>query len=135
MKIILDTNIWISFLLGKKLAILSEILKNDEIQIYSSKQLLREIMEVAKRPKFHNKISIQSIDYLFKLINVKCKYIDDNSPVSISVRDKKDIFILSMAQNVYPDYIITGDKDLLVIKKYNNTEIITFNEFIKILNL
>ena len=34
MKVILDTNIWISFLLGKRLTILREIIQLEEVDIY-----------------------------------------------------------------------------------------------------
>ena len=63
MKVILDTNIWISFLLGK--------------------------------------IGFQAIVNLFELIHAKCKVINGYS-----------------------------DKDLLVLKNHQNTLIITFAEFI-----
>ena len=36
MKVILDTNIWISFLLGKRLTILREIIQLEEVDIYVS---------------------------------------------------------------------------------------------------
>ena len=40
MKVILDTNIWISFLLGKRLTILREIIEMEEVEIYVSDALL-----------------------------------------------------------------------------------------------
>ena len=49
MKILIDTNIWISFLLGKRLAFLKKIFENNKIIIYISEPLLDEIKEVANR--------------------------------------------------------------------------------------
>ena len=52
MKVILDTNIWISFLLGKRLTILREIVEMEEVEIYVSDDLLAELREVVFRPKY-----------------------------------------------------------------------------------
>lgn len=44
-------------------------------------------------------------------------------------RDIKDNFILEMAVNGKVDYIITGDKDLLIMSPYKGINIITYKEF------
>ena len=92
MKVILDTNIWISFLLGK--------------------------------------IGFQAIVNLFELIHSKCKVINGYSDAESAIRDIKDLYLLSMAESIPADYLVTGDKDLLVLKNHQNTLIITFAEFI-----
>lgn len=92
MKVILDTNIWISFLLGK--------------------------------------IGFQAIVNLFELIHAKCKVINGYSDAESAIRDIKDLYLLSMAESIPADYLVTGDKDLLVLKNHQNTLIITFAEFI-----
>ena len=92
MKVILDTNIWISFRLGK--------------------------------------IGFQAIVNLFELIHAKCKVINGYSDAESAIRDIKDLYLLSMAESIPADYLVTGDKDLLVLKNHQNTLIITFAEFI-----
>ena len=79
MKVILDTNIWISFLLGKRLSILRDIVDMEGVDIYVSDELLSELRSVAFRPKFLGKIEFQSILNLFELINAKCKMIEGYS--------------------------------------------------------
>ena len=34
------------------------------------------------------------------------------------------------ADEIEADYIITGDKDLLILQTHNQTKIVTYNEFI-----
>ena len=46
-------------------------------------------------------------------------------------RDKKDNFLLNLAKDSEADYLITGDKDLLILEKFENTKILTFSEFIE----
>ncbi|MDR2683088.1 MAG: putative toxin-antitoxin system toxin component, PIN family [Dysgonamonadaceae bacterium] len=47
-------------------------------------------------------------------------------------RDPKDNFLLSLAQTVQADFLITGDNDLLVLKHHLGTVIISFNDFISL---
>lgn len=44
-------------------------------------------------------------------------------------RDEKDNFLLALAKDSKADYLITGDADLLTIKKFEHTEILTYIEF------
>ena len=132
MKVILDTNIWISFLLGKRLSILKEIVEMEELDIYVSDHLIAELKDVAFRPKFSGKISLDSILNLFELINAKCKFINGYPNIESTLRDIKDLYLLSMAESIPADYLVTGDNDLLVLKNYLSTRIVTFSEFIDI---
>lgn len=45
------------------------------------------------------------------------------------VRDKNDLYLLSFADTVSADFIITGDKDLLSLQCHNQTKILTYKEF------
>jgi uncharacterized protein len=58
-KAIIDTNLWVSFLIGKQLASLKSLLVEGTIQPVFSQQLLDEITIVTQRPKlksiFHRK--------------------------------------------------------------------------------
>jgi putative PIN family toxin of toxin-antitoxin system len=54
----------------------------------------------------------------------------EEAPIRKSAcRDKKDLHILGLAEKMRPDFIITGDTDLLVLKKYRKTSIVTPREF------
>ena len=44
-------------------------------------------------------------------------------------RDPNDNFLLSLAKDGQADFLITGDKDLLVIQEFEGTRIVTFKEF------
>ena len=45
-------------------------------------------------------------------------------------RDPKDNFLLALAKDGKADYLITGDKDLLDLKKFGKTKIKTITNFI-----
>ena len=132
MKVILDTNIWISFLLGKRLSILREIVDLEGLDIYVSEELIKELRDVAFRPKFSGVIGLDSVVSLFELINAKCHFIHGYEDAESAIRDMKDLYLLSMAESIPADYIVTGDRDLLVLKNHKGTRIITFPEFVAI---
>ena len=53
-KVILDTNVWISFLIGKRVSVLKDLIINDSVRIIYCEQLITEIKEVTTRPKIKN---------------------------------------------------------------------------------
>lgn len=51
-RVIIYTNCWISFLIGKRLSALVDLLSNETIQLVICDELLEEIREVTTSPKF-----------------------------------------------------------------------------------
>lgn len=49
-------------------------------------------------------------------------------------RDPKDDYLLALAQEAKADYLLTGDKDLLVLEYIGKTQIITVSFFEEILS-
>lgn len=70
-RIIIDTNLWISFLLTKELSKMDSLLRSNQVKLLFSQELLEEFFEVANRPKFNRYISEQDIKNLLTKINTK----------------------------------------------------------------
>ena len=51
-KVIIDTNIWISYLIGFQLGDLTQLLSEGKIELVLSEQLRTEIIEVTRRKKW-----------------------------------------------------------------------------------
>lgn len=51
-RIILDTNLWISFLISKKLVAFDALVKQQKVKLIFSAERLKEFTDVANRPKF-----------------------------------------------------------------------------------
>jgi uncharacterized protein len=133
LRIIFDTNIWISFAIGKRLEYLAQILLNSPIKVYVSTELIGEFLEVVQRPKLKKFISNQRMIDTVNIMRLDATLTVIKSRVKHS-RDAKDDYLLALAKDVRADYLITGDKDLLVIEQYLRTKIITFNEFANLIN-
>jgi putative PIN family toxin of toxin-antitoxin system len=52
MRVVIDTNIWISFLIGQSLAGLSDAIIADRVEILFNEELFAELITVLQRPKF-----------------------------------------------------------------------------------
>ena len=130
MKIVIDTNLWISFLIGKKLSGLKNLLSNPNFTIYVCTELIEEIKKAISKPKIQKYLSTDDEKDLLELIDVFCIHIIVDKKATSPVRDAKDLFLLSLAETVQANYILTGDKDLLVLQTHNQTKIISISVFI-----
>jgi len=129
MKIIIDTNLWISFIIGKRLAVLSSLLTNSHISVFVCAELLKEIEDTSSKPRIRKYVGDKDVIDTFKLIEKYCNYAVINKTADSPVRDRKDLYLLSLADTVQADYILSGDKDLLELQSHNRTKIVTYNEF------
>jgi len=128
--IVLDTNIWLSFLISKNYSQIDEVLKKGDYRFAFSQELIEEFIEVANRPKFKNYFVKSDLLILLESIEEYADYIDVTTRLKLC-RDDKDNFLLSLSIDSKAKYLITGDKDLLDLKKIKGTEIITIAGFLK----
>jgi putative PIN family toxin of toxin-antitoxin system len=127
-RIILDTNLWISFLITKDFSKLDEIIFSKKSILIFSQELLEEFLEVVKRPKFRRYFTQSDIEELLETIDEYGEFIIVKSKIEIC-RDSKDNFLLSLAVDGKADFLLTGDQDLLMIEKIGKTNIKTISSF------
>ena len=129
-KIILDTNLWISFLISKKFNRIDELIENKKITLIFSDELIEEFVDVVSRPKFKKYFSKRDIEKILEYFDQFGELTKVTSDLKIC-RDEKDNFLLSLSVDSDADYLISGDKDLLVLEKIGETKIMTFTDFIE----
>jgi putative PIN family toxin of toxin-antitoxin system len=127
-RIILDTNLWISFLISKDFSKLDDIIFSKKAILIFSQELLDEFLAVAKRPKFRRFFTDDDIAEILETIDEFAEYVLVNSRIEVC-RDPKDNFLLSLSKDSNADYLLTGDKDLLELKIFEKTRIITISTF------
>ena len=129
-KIILDTNLWISFLISKKFSDIDSLIDNKKITLVFSEELITEFIDVVNRPKFDKYFSKKDIARILDLFDQYGQLTKVKSDINIC-RDKKDNFLLNLSIDSKADYLITGDNDLLILEKIKHTKIINFTDFLK----
>jgi len=128
-RVIIDTNLWISFLLTKDFSTFDNIIARNKLTLIFSQELVDEFVEVTQRDKFRKYFPLKDVENLLLKIKNRAIFITVTSDVSIC-RDVKDNFLLALAMDSNATHLITGDKDLLVLEKFGSTKILTMNEYL-----
>ncbi|MEK6781698.1 MAG: putative toxin-antitoxin system toxin component, PIN family [Bacteroidota bacterium] len=129
-RIIIDTNLWISFLITRDFKKLDEKINKRRIRIFFSLESIDEFLTVADRPKFRRYFSKADIEQLIDIFDVYGEVVEVKSKVEVC-RDHKDNFLLSLSRDSQANYLITGDKDLLDLKTFEGTKIIKMSDYLK----
>ena len=133
MRIVFDNNIWISFLIGKRLAALRPVFYRSDVEIYYCDELEKEFLEVAHRPKILKYVNEQQIERVHQLMVCICHHGAFNNVSTALVRDPKDIYLLALSDAIKADYLVSGDSDLLELNEYNQTKIVDFETILRLL--
>ena len=129
-RVIIDTNLWVSYLLTNNLSALDSLITDKKLTLIFSLELLEEFVEVARRAKFRKYFSLYEVERLLLTIRKIATFVVVTSEVSLC-RDAKDNFLLALAVDANATHLITGDKDLLILKEHENTRILTLTDYLK----
>jgi putative PIN family toxin of toxin-antitoxin system len=133
-RVVLDTNVLISALLFKgELSRIVGLWEKGKIVPVISKETFSELRTVLEYPKFS--LSRAEIDSLieheillfFEVVNV-------SKHVKGACRDPGDDKFISCALSANADGIVTGDKGLSDLRKYQSIKIIHASDFIKMVD-
>ena len=65
---IIDTNLWISFLIGKQLRELKNLLVTETVQVVIAEEILEEIILVTQRPKLQKYFTSDKVKELIQFL-------------------------------------------------------------------
>jgi len=129
LKVVFDTNIFISAFVipgSKAEAAYSHALKKD-FTLYSSVAILTETAQ-----KLREKFGWQQdkITSLLKAIT-KVATVIKSEPHLHHLADEPDNRVLECAEAVGADFIVTGDKHLLFLKHFQNSNVVRLSDFLR----
>jgi putative PIN family toxin of toxin-antitoxin system len=130
LRLVVDTNLWISYLIGVNSQQMDLLFGHPEVTLLVSATLLTELESVALRPKFKKYFDVDDLYRILNLITQICEVVDVTSSIS-ACRDEKDNFLLELSVDGGADHLITGDNDLLEMKRFESTVISTLSEFLQ----
>jgi len=135
MRIVLDTNVFVSYLFSRKNSPIYQIWQlwqKGEIIICYTPKTLAELTRVLLSEKI-NRLTDYSVDEIKQYLRIIARHglkFNINKIPKIIKKDPSDDKFLALAVKAQVNYIVTGDKHLLAIKKYQNVLILTPKEFI-----
>ena len=131
-KVIIDTNLWISFLIGLKASpAVRKTLTDGTVEIVMTDILQQEIMAVASRPKFARYFAPEACERLLAFLRAR----SEDYPlgdIPVRCRDPKDDYLLELARVANADILVTGDKDLTDLHQFGHCQILTLAAFKRI---
>lgn len=140
MRVILDTNIFISYLITKteggviKLVV-ETCLALPSITIIFPNVLKQEILGVWERKKALQKtIPRQRLDFILGVTEQVAEIPATIEEIDSHSRDPNDDYLIAYGLVEQVDYLITGDADLTVLKQIRNLKIISPVEFLEIIS-
>lgn len=131
MRAVIDTNVFISAILFKgKATNLVKLWKKGALTVLISKEVLEEYIKTLSYPKF--RLSELEIEYIIeKELFPYTEVIKVKSKVSAVKEDREDDKFLALALDGKADYIISGDKHLLKLKKFREIPITSISSFLE----
>jgi hypothetical protein len=132
-RVVLDTNVLVSALLFRgELSAIHSLWKKGRVTPLISRQTFSEIQRVLNYPKF--KLSRKEIESILEEEILPFFDIVEPAPEIYRIcRDPDDDKFLSCAVSGQAEYVVSGDKDLLILKKFYSVTIITPLDFLRLL--
>lgn len=132
MRVVLDTNVLFSAVLfGGNPRVIFKAAIEDKFEIISSPVLMAELFDILSRK---SPLSLNELQFVEEEIINLVEIVHPRQNIE-EARDSDDDRVLETAVEGKCDYIVTGDQDLLVLKKYQKILILTPAEFSQRVNL
>ena len=130
MRIVADTNILVSATIAKgNQYLLLKKAKLGSFRLVISPQIIAELKGVLSRPKFG--FSNEQVESVVKQILSISELVITTSKINLVKNDPPDNRILEAALDGKASYIVSGDKDLLRLKKFKEIKIVTTRKFLE----
>lgn len=133
MRVVIDTNIWLSALLwGGQPSLIIQLIEEKQIQAISSENMLIELTDILHKPKLQKRLDRLkfSADEVVIIAKRLMTLVVIEEVIIPELRDPKDQMVLATAIAGDAQIVISGDKDLLVLHPYGNISILLPQEFL-----
>jgi putative PIN family toxin of toxin-antitoxin system len=130
MRLVLDTNVVVSGLLWDGApARLVRTGGRDGVQLFTSVRLLVELRATLSKQKFGPKIAASG-DSADQLVNLYCKLAAVVEPVPVPrlAPDPDDDVVIGAALAAKADFLVTGDRTMRSLAKYEGVRIVSVRE-------
>lgn len=132
LRIVLDTNVWLSGLIfGGQPERLLQLFVDDQIIVVICEELLSELRRIINQ-KFP--LYVPQLESLEASIREDAELVKLGGHTVTVSRDPDDNKVIETALIGECLYIVSGDKDLLVLENHEGIEILTPAEFLKLLD-
>jgi len=138
MRVLLDTNILISYLLVRRddspiPAIIEAAVRGAYLLLLPQETVSELSQRVASKPYLRERIKNDELHQLLAILRPLSEVIPRIARFPAITRDAKDDYLLAYAVVGQADYLVTGDRDLLVLEEVQGVRIVTPRVFLSAL--
>lgn len=98
--------------------------------ICRSGHIVSKLIEVLGRPRFQDRLPSQRLNRFLLAYQAYALSFSPDPSVKGIAPDEEDDLVLGTAVKAQADFLVTGDKGLLAIGHYGETQIVTAEEFL-----
>ncbi len=135
LRVVLDTNVWISgifFSRGAPARLLRRW-RDERYVVVMTSATLEELEKVLQRKTVQFGAAPDLAVEWMRYVEAYVTIVTVKTNFKGTSRDPKDDMILEAAVAGLAEYLVTGDKDLLVLKEFMGTPIVTPKEFLRLI--
>lgn len=132
LKAAIDTSVLISGLINSRSSRQVLIaLENSRFTPVLSPAMLKELLDVLARAKFHQVILRETASSLVETLKAQALFVNPRIKIDAVVRDKNDNMFLEAAISAKADCVVSLDDDLLSLKNFRDIPVMRPQEFLK----
>jgi uncharacterized protein len=135
MRVVLDTNIIVSMALAKggTMQALRQSWREGRFTVLGSSELLEEVAEVLEYPRLSALLTPEAKKTTLNELTSLAETVVLSEPYPMFAEDKDDSYLLAMVRDGEADCLVTGDKPLLELGRFEGIPIINAAQFLTLL--
>jgi putative PIN family toxin of toxin-antitoxin system len=131
MKVVVDTNIFVSSFFGGNPRKIIDLWKNEKITLCLSDAILDEYIDVLRGIGMKDEYELEELVSLFSR-GFNILFTTKTTKIKIIKNDPGDDKFIECAVALKADAVITGDREVLSVKEYMGIKILTPQQFLEI---
>ena len=131
MKVVVDTNVFVSSFFGGNPKKIIDLWKNEKITLCLSNAILDEYINVLRRIGMKDGYELEELLSLFSR-GFNILFTTKTPKIEIIKNDPGDDKFIECAVALKADAVITGDGEVLAVKEYMGIKILTPQQFLEI---
>ncbi len=134
MRVVLDTNVVVSYLLtqGKTLSQIIDHWEQGSFVVLISPAMMAELKDVLQRPRLRPYMSADP-QALLEVMEQDAEHVPGELVLTGICRDPKDDIFIACAVEGRADVLVSGDDDLLVLDNYQSVQMLSPASFVSLL--
>jgi putative PIN family toxin of toxin-antitoxin system len=129
MKVVIDTNVFVSSFFGGNPRKIIDLWKNEKITLCLSNAILDEYIDVLQRIGLKDEYELEELLSLFSR-GFNTLFTTKTPKIHVVENDPDDDKFIECAVALKADAVITGDREVLAVREYMGIKILTPHRFL-----